>query len=203
MSENLAVGNGKINAGDDPFNLKALREPQQLVQVRQRRLVVPVRRKPNRLAFVRVHPDPEYRLTAMPIFREGKSDSGGDEEMYFVHQSVLGEMAGEYRLHSIYTAVDLQGNPFLWVVPLPQDDGREPNNWLVTNREAAELAISRWVRVASDMGAGAYKVIEYEGAPIEPVFPQEPFLELLKLGFKHRMIDRPDHPKILRLRGLA
>jgi hypothetical protein len=138
----------------------------------------------------------------MPIFRAGKSDGGGDEEMYFVHQSVLAEMDGEYRLHSIYTAVDLQGNPFLWSVPIDDSD-REPNNWLVTNREAAELAIERWVRVASDRGAGAYKIIEYEGPPIEPVFPQEPFLELLKLAFKNRMIDRPDHPMILRLRGLA
>jgi hypothetical protein len=202
MTETIAGANGSINAGDDPFNLKALREPQQLVQVRHRRLAVPVRRKPNRLAFVRTHPDPEYRIT-MPIFRAGKSDGGGDEEMYFVHQSVLAEMDGEYRLHSIYTAVDLQGNPFLWTVPLPVDDGREPNNWLVTNREAAELAIGRWVRVASDTGAGAYKIIEYEGPPIEPVFPQEPFLELLKLAFKNRMIDRSDHPMILRLRGLA
>jgi hypothetical protein len=203
MSENLLPGgNGKINA-DDPFNMKALREPQRLVQVRQRRLVVPVRRKPSRLAFVRVHPDEEYRLPAVPIFREGKSESGGDEEMYYVHQSVLAEMDGEYRLYSIYTAVDLQANPFLWAVPLPQDDGREPNNWLVTNREAAELAVDRWLRVASDMGAGAYKIVEYEGAPIEPVFPKEPMLELMKLAFKHRIIDRPDHPKILRLRGLA
>jgi len=203
MTENLTGGNGGIKPADDPFNLKALRELPQLVQVRQRRLVVPVRRKPNRLAFVRVHPDPEYRHPSVPIFREGKSDSGGDEEMYFVHPSMLAEMSGEYRLYSIYTAVDLQGNAFLWIVPLPQDDGREPNNWLISNREAAELAITRWVRVASDMGAGAYKIVEYEGPPIEPVFPQEPFLELLKLGFKHRMIDRPDHPKILRLRGLA
>src|SRR5262249_43214370 len=39
-------------------------------------------------------------------------------------------------------------------------------------------------------GAGAYKIIEYEGPPIEPVFPQESFLELLKLAFKNRMIDR-------------
>ena len=201
MADNIDDIGGAAKEAD-PFDLKALREPQSLVQVRKRRLSVPVRRKPNRLDFVRTHPDPEYRVT-LPIFRPGKSDSGGDEEMYFVHATVLDEMRNECRLHTIFTAVNLQGNVFLWCVPLPLDDGKEPNTWLVTNREAAELAMDRWVRVASDMGAGAYSVIEYEGPPIEPVWPQEPFLDLLKLAFKNRMIDHPDHPMILRLRGLA
>src|SRR5262249_58241969 len=150
MPENLTGGNGGIKPADDPFALKALRELPQLVQVRQRRLVVPVRRKPNRLAFVRVHPDPEYRHPSVPIFRAGKSDSGGDEEMYFVHQSMLGEMDGECRLHSIYTAVGLQGHPPLWTVSLPGDDGREPNNLLVQNPQAAPLALPRWCRPPFD-----------------------------------------------------
>jgi hypothetical protein len=201
MTDIVSDGGGGGNSADDPFNLKALREPQTLVQVRDRRLAVPVRRKPNRLDFVRVHPSPDYRVT-MPIFKM-RSEAGGDEEMYFVHPSQQGAMQDEFRMHTIYTAVNLRGSVFLWCVPLPIDDGREPNNWLVTNRESAELAIQRWVRVASDMGAGAYRIVEYEGPPVEPVWPQESFLELLKLAFKNRMIDRPDHPIILRLRGLG
>ena len=201
MADNIDDISGTAQEAD-PFDLKALREPQSLVQVRKRRLSVPARKKPNRLDFVRTHPDPEYRVT-LPIFRPGKSDSGGDEEMYFVHATVLGEMMSECRMHTIFTAVNLQGNVFLWCVPLPLDDGKEPNTWLMTNRAAAELAMNRWVRVASDVGAGAYSVIEYEGPPIEPVWPQEPFLDLLKLAFKNRIIDHPEHPMILRLSGRA
>jgi hypothetical protein len=193
-------GAGSGNSAADPFDLKALREPQSLVQVRRRRLSVPVRRKPNRLDFVRTHPSPEYRVD-MPLFR-CQSDSGGDEECYFVHPRVMAEMQNECRMHTIFTAVNLSGGVFLWCVPIPQDD-REPNAWLVSNREAAELAIHKWVRVASDRGAGAYCVHEYEGAPHEPVWPEESFLDLLKLGFKNRMIEHPDHPMILKLRGLA
>src|SRR5262245_52398184 len=141
----LKAPGAESNTVDDPFNLKALREPQTLVQVRHRRLTVPVRRKPNRLDFVRVHPSPEYRIN-MPLFKL-KSDNG-DEEIYFVHASQLGEMQGECRLHTIYMAVNLKGGVFLWCVPLPLED-REPNNWLVTNHEAAELATQRWIRVAS------------------------------------------------------
>jgi hypothetical protein len=51
------------------------------------------------------------------------------------------------------------------------------------------------------MSARAYETYEYEGTPPEPKFPQEPFQELIRLGFKHRLIDRPDHPIILGLRG--
>ena len=191
---------GDGNPIDDPFDLKALREPQKLIQVRQRRLSIPVKRKPNRHDFVRTHPDPEYRIN-MPLFSL-KAD-GSDEEMYFVHPSVTGELDGEYRLHTIFVAVTLQGGVFLWCVPLPLEDGREENSWLTTNRAAAEQAAHKWLRVASDRKAGAYEVYEYQGAPVEPQWPEETPLELYKLGFKNRIVDKPDHPLILRLRGIG
>jgi hypothetical protein len=202
MVDTIDDGSG-AGKPDDPFDLAALRQPQNVAQVRHRRLSVPVRRKPNRLDFVRTHPDPAYRVP-MWLFRPGRGDDNSSgEEIYFVHNKVVQELESECRLHTIFTGVNLQGSPFLWCVPEPLDDGREPNTWLVTNREAAELAMQRWVRVASDMGAGAYCVHEYEGPPIEPKWPEESFLDLLKLGFKHRMIDHPEHPMIMRLRGLA
>ena len=174
------------DSADDPFNLQGLREMQTLVQVKRRRLSVPVRRRPNRLDFVRVHPDPGYRIN-MPMFKLGKADGAGDEEMYFVRPEMLGEMANEVRMYTVFTVVNLQGNVFMWCVRVPDDDGREPNAWLVANREAAEAAMNKWLRVASDVGAGAYSVFEYEGPLVEPVWPEEPFLELLKLAFKNRM----------------
>jgi hypothetical protein len=186
----------------DPFNLGKLREPQSLVQVKQRRLSIPVRKKPSRQAFVRVHPDPEFRIN-MPLFTPDKSGDSRDDEAYFVHDSVVGEMLGEFQLWTIFAAVDTLGNPFLWRIRVPPEDGREPNPWLLSNRAAAEQAMDKWIRVASDIHAGAYKIFVHEGQPPDPVWPQESFLELLKLGFKNRMIDRPDHPIILQLRGLA
>src|SRR5262245_3504259 len=112
-------------------------------------------------------------------------------------------MQGEGRAWTIFTAVDLYGNPFLWRIAVPPDDDREPNRWLTSNREAAEEAMKRWVRVTSDRAAGAYVLWEYEGPPREPVWPKETFAELLKIAFKNRLVDKPDHPIILRLRGLA
>ncbi len=195
------TSNSAPDTAPDPFDLKALREQQNLIPVARRRLGIPVVRKPNRHRFVRVHPSPDYRID-IPIFRPQKDEEGGgDEELYYVHLPMLHELAGECRWATVFTAVTIQNNPFLWCVMKPMDTGREPNTWLVSNREAAEIAMRKWVRVASDMAAHAYETHEYEGNPPEPQFPKETFQELLRLGFKHRLIDRPDHPIILGLRG--
>jgi hypothetical protein len=184
--------------GNDPFDLRALREPQTLIQVRRQRLVVSTRKSPHRRKFVRVHPSEEYRVN-MPLYRE-RSDIG-DEEAYFVRPEILDRLQGESRLHTIYTAVTHLGGVFLWFVPFPLDTGRRPNDAVVSNRAAAEVAMQKWVRVAWDETQGAYQTIEPDVALPDPVWPKESFLELLKLGFQDRIIDRPDHPVILRLRG--
>ena len=35
----------------------------------------------------------------------------------------------------------------------------------------------------------------------EPVWPTESFEEIVKIAFRDKLIDRPDHPVIKRLRG--
>jgi hypothetical protein len=203
-TSNFKVVNDTVNNDDaapDPFDLKALRERQDLIPVKRRRLSIPVLRKPNRHRFVRVHPDAEYRID-LPVFRPQKDEEGGgDDVIYYVTPRVLHEIEAECRTATVFTAVTLQGNPFLWCVMLPTGNG-EPNSWLVSNREAAEIAMEKWVRVASDMAAGAYETHDYEGVPPEPKFPKETFKELLQIGFKHRLIDSIDHPVIAGLRGV-
>jgi hypothetical protein len=50
---------------------------------------------------------------------------------------------------------------------------------------------------------GAYVTTVAEGESLaEPAWPNEPFGKLLALAFAGRMVDRPDHPLINRLRGL-
>jgi hypothetical protein len=164
------------NGGDDksdPFDLAALREPQSLAQVRRRRLVVPVQKKPNRHQFVRVNPDPAYQVSMLLFKPEWGGDK--DDEYYFVHPSVAAELENECRLYTVYTGVTLAGDPFLWIIPVPNDNGQDPNTWLISNREAAELAKEKWIRVASDLGARAYCVHECDGLLAEPKFPTESF----------------------------
>jgi hypothetical protein len=53
------------------------------------------------------------------------------------------------------------------------------------------------------MSLGAYEMFEAEGVMADPKWPDLPFMELLRIAFRDRMIDRVDHPVIKRLRGLA
>jgi hypothetical protein len=61
----------------------------------------------------------------------------------------------------------------------------------------------RWVRVAANMALGAYEVFEASANIPEPAWPDLSFPELLKIAFQDRLVDRPDHPVILKLRGAA
>lgn len=62
---------------------------------------------------------------------------------------------------------------------------------------------SRHPRWSGYLLTDPYRVYEAEGQLSEPVWPGKPLPELLKLGFKDRIIDSPDHPVIKRLRGLS
>jgi hypothetical protein len=90
---------------------------------------------------------------------------------------------------------------FLWPVTIPPPDGKT-NEWWRSAREAAELAIARWIRVKADMHLGAYAMYEAEGKIPDPEWPDLPYQELLRVSFRDRMVDRVDHPVISRLRGL-
>lgn len=61
----------------------------------------------------------------------------------------------------------------------------------------------RWVRVKANHSLGAYE--KWEGASTipDPEWPELPFQELLRIGFRDRLIDRLDHAVVKRLRGLT
>src|SRR5262245_28680412 len=63
---------------------------------------VPVR-KPNRQDFVRVHPDPEYRLTPVAIIEMKE-----DREVYLVTPAIAQALPGECSMASIYLTITRQ-----------------------------------------------------------------------------------------------
>jgi hypothetical protein len=156
---------------------------------------VPVR-KPNRNEFVRVHPDADMALaTGVFVDRE-------EQEVFFVIPELRAELAGELKPVLLVTTISRQGVVFLWPVPLPDEGGRR-NAWSETAREACELAKTTWIRMPPDMSLGAYRIFKAEGQLSGPVWPEKTLPDLLKLGFKDRIVDSEDHPVIRRLRGLA
>jgi hypothetical protein len=103
---------------------------------------------------------------------------------------------------TLYTAINRQGVVFLWPVKLPGPDGKH-NEWHRSAAEAAGRAMDRWVRVTANMAAGGYDIHVATGELTEPEWPKVSFQDILKIGFRDRIVDRADHPLVQRLRGVV
>jgi hypothetical protein len=186
-------------AAPDPWDLDALRLPQSFIEtagVKKLLTTVPVR-KPNQHDFNRVHPDPAYRANLAVIKLRDERD-----EVYLLTPSIARALPGEFGMATVFTAINRQGVLFLWPVMLPQPDGR-PNEWNRSAAEAAEMAMTRWVRVKANMSLGAYEIYEAQSVIADPKWPEQPFQELLRIGFRDRLVNSLDHPLIKRLHGLT
>ena len=181
----------------DPFDPKSLRLDQsfaEMVGVKRLLTTVPVR-KPSRQDFVRVHSDPAYRLSPAAIIELKE-----DREVYLVTPAMAPELPGEFTAAALFASVNRQGVLSLWPVKLPASDGKH-NAWHRSAAEAAELAMKKWVRITANMSLGAYEVFEATGDLPEPIWPDLPFSEILKIAFRDHIIENADHPVVQRLRG--
>jgi hypothetical protein len=181
----------------DPFDPASLRlDPSyaDTVGVRKLLVTIPVR-KPSRHEFVRVHPDPSYRLTPAAIIELKE-----EREVYLVTPPMAHELPDEFAPASLFTTINRQGVLFLWPVKLPSSDGK-PNEWHRSAAEAAEAAMKGWFRIKANMSLGAYDLFEAKGDLPEPEWPSVPFQEILRIAFRDHCVDREDQPLIQRLRG--
>ena len=142
-----------------------------------------------------MHPDPAYRLTPAGII-----ELRDDRETYLVLPSMAADLAGEIAVATLFLTINRQGVVHLWPVKLPGPDGKH-NEWHRSAAEAADVAMKRWVRVIANMSLGAYEVFVARGQSPDPTWPDLPLSEILKIAFRDRIIDRPDHPLVKQLRG--
>jgi hypothetical protein len=185
---------------DDPFDLSKLRLTQEFRETSgvKKLLTSVLVRKPSPQEFVRVHPSPEYRETLAVI------ELKDDREIYLLLPDIARELPGEFVMVTLYTAINRQGVIFLWPVKLPAPDGRELE-WHRTAAVAAELAMTRWVRVKANMSAQCYDIFEAAATVSDPRWldPMPAFTELMRLGFRDKLVTNFDHAVIKRLRGLS
>src|SRR5215510_2349239 len=154
----------------DPFDLASLRlNPSFLETAGVKKLLTTVpARRPSPQHFVRVHSSPDYRADFALI------DLKEDREDYLVRPEVLPELTGEVVYKTLFTAINRQGIVFLWPVKLPAPDDRK-TEWPRSAREAAELAMTRWIRMKANMSLGAYEITLAESVIAEPVWPDLSF----------------------------
>jgi hypothetical protein len=182
----------------DPFapeNLKLSQAFAETAGVKKLLTTIPVR-KPGPQDFVRVHPDAAFREN-FPIV-----ELKDEREEYIVTAELVPALVGEFVTKTLFTAINRQGTLFFWPVRLPSPDGKN-NDWWRSSREAAELAMIRYVRIRSNQNVGAYDIYEAEGVLPNPEWPELGFWDLIKIAFRDHLIDRTDHPVLKRLRGLV
>jgi hypothetical protein len=151
-------------------------------------------RKPDKMWWVRVHPEARTTVGLVEIDRE---------ETYCVASELHSDLMGVMKRRTLYLAIARTGNPFLWPVGVEGPDGKL-DEWNRSARDGAELGMKSWVRLQANMPNGAYDVFAAKPVvPIpEPRWPTESINELLRLAFRDRVIDSPDHPVVRQLQGL-
>jgi hypothetical protein len=182
----------------DPFDLAKLRLNASFLEtagVKKLLTTVPSH-KPNPQDFVRVRPEPEFRENFAMI------DLKEDRENYIVHPEILPGLLGEVTYATVFTVINRQGVVSLWPVKLSTPDSKR-NDWVRSAREAAEKAMTRWIRLKANMNLGAYEIHVAEDAMADPEWPDLSFYDLLKIAYRDRMITALDHPVVRRLRGQA
>ena len=106
---------------------------------------------------MRVRPEPEFHAN-FPII-----EIKDEREEYIVTKNSSPSLVGEFVTKTLYLAVNRQGTAFFWPIRLPPPDGKDID-WWRTGREAAELAMNKWVRVRANMNLGANDIFVADSA---------------------------------------
>jgi hypothetical protein len=165
------------------------------------RNIIPVRR-PGKQEFFQVNPDPAYRLAAALLIDE----SDEDRVPYLLVGGIHTQLVGEYKLATLRLTIGLTSDVVsIWPVIIPGWNGERPNSWHLSAENAAVMAETQWVRMRPVKALGGYQLSVADGAfsKRQPVWPTEPFGELLQTAFNGKVIDNLQHPMIQRLFGHA
>lgn len=185
-------------AAVDPFDPSrfVIRATDALLKAEQLLTKMPVGRPPK-TSFVMASSAPEHSI---PV---GILELVAERETYLLTPDGLAGVDPKLARMSVLTlAVDRLGNPFLWETRQPDVSGND-NPWAESMRIAQGEGKKRWVRVVANQALGAYDLFVAPGDLSEPAWPKYSMGEMLKAAFAGRIIDTPDHPVLLRLRGVV
>lgn len=187
-----ATGAADLSIFDDLDRLKIV-NPAQLGGDIEHLAHVAVR-KPKKDEYFRVNPDPEMTLTALVWADPDEGD------VYFVTPEARDIMAESGRLVTLVLCQSRQRVNFLWPVNADARSGGS-RGWSESSRMAMVKGQTAWIKIKGDRPSGMYLIYEAQNQSGEPEWPDLSLKDLLKLGFKDRLISSSDHPVVRRLQG--
>jgi hypothetical protein len=153
--------------------------------------------------FVRLHPDEEDYWSDELCFVNVPIKGQKRDTLHLITEDLATRYLRSGKI--LHFRLALAAKPFdvffLCHIPTRNED----NNWNASNLLACEKAKSTWVQVTSrkEEGVEAYKIDwarDHDAFP-EPKWPTQSLADLIEKTFVGRMIDREDHPALLRLIG--
>jgi hypothetical protein len=188
----------EVVKGNDELNLDALRIDTSLIEGVAAKVPLTIQvRKPSKHEWIRVHPEPSYRLTV------GAIDLKEEDEFYVVGAGMRKQLLGsEAAVYILYTYINRVGVLRLWPIRQAGPDGKQ-NEWHRTAEKVAQHAMQEWVRVVTIRDAGGYDFIPAAVHVPDPVWPDLSMVEIVRVALKDRgfIVDHPDHPVLRKLQG--
>jgi hypothetical protein len=153
--------------------------------------------------FVRVHPDqvaywsPPICFVVVPV-KGQKRDT-----LHIIDEDIATRFLPGGRIIRQKLALACKPHDAFFLCHIPSSN--LDNSWNFTNLTGCEEATRTWVQLSSRKAEGvdAYRIehaLSDKAFP-PPKWPTQTLSELIMVTFAGRMIDREDHPALLRLRG--
>lgn len=193
-----ADASAKQPATPDPFDPASLRlgaDFSEGLGVRKVISTIPCR-KPSKSEWFMVRAGEEWRLQTAVL----EVENGVDRATYLVSKNLWADLHGEIVPALVLTCTNRAGDLFLWRVKLPGPDGRS-NTWTESALRIAQAAETSWCRMVSDSVNGHYTHYEPAAELPGPNWPDLVFNEILRIAFRDRYIETPDHAVLRQLRG--
>ena len=153
--------------------------------------------------FVRLHPDEENYWSPELCFVNVPVKGQKRDTLHLIDEELAMQYLPSGKILRFRFALASKPGDAFFLAEVPT---RNPDNeWNVSNLLGCEKARAAWVQLTSrkEEGVDGYK-IDYardQDAFPEPKWPPQSLDELIERTFTGRMIDRDDHPALLRLIG--
>lgn len=155
--------------------------------------------------FVRLHPDEANYWSPVCCFVNVPIKGQQRETLHLISEALVLQYLPSGRIEKFRLALASKPHDVFFLAHVPDPNQNPDNAWNATNLQGCIQAKQVWTQLTSrrDEGADGYKVdaAKHQDAFPDPKWPQQSLSDLIEATFSGRMIDRDDHPGLLRLIG--